>query len=101
MAHITRDEVERVAALARVSLTDEEAERMAAELDTILEYVESLEAVDTEGIEPTSQVIPLATPLREDRAAPPLDPAVAVANAPEAEGSAFVVPKVIEGEDEG
>jgi len=101
MAHITRDEVERVAALARVSLTDEEAERMAAELDTILEYVESLEAVDTEGIEPTSHVIPLATPLREDRATPPLDPAVVVANAPEAEGSAFVVPRVIEGEDEG
>ena len=52
-------------------------------------------------VEPTSHVIPLATPLREDRATPPLDPAVAVANAPEAEGSAFVVPRVIEGEDEG
>jgi Asp-tRNA(Asn)/Glu-tRNA(Gln) amidotransferase C subunit len=46
-------------------------------------------------------VIPLAAPLREDRALAPLDPERAVANAPEREGSAFVVPKVIEGEEEG
>jgi Asp-tRNA(Asn)/Glu-tRNA(Gln) amidotransferase C subunit len=45
--------------------------------------------------------MPLATPLREDRATPGLDPEVALANAPEREGSAFVVPKVIEGEEEG
>ena len=101
MAHITRDEVERVAALARLLLSDEEAERMAAELDTILGYVETLDRLDTDGVEPTSHVIPLATPLRQDRAVAPLDPELALANAPEREGSAFVVPKVIEGEEEG
>jgi aspartyl-tRNA(Asn)/glutamyl-tRNA(Gln) amidotransferase subunit C len=101
MAHITRDEVERVAALARLLLSDEEAERMAAELDTILEYVETLGQLDTNGVEPTSHVIPLATPLRQDRAVAPLDSELALANAPEREGSAFVVPKVIEGEEEG
>ena len=101
MAHITRDEVERVAALARLLLSDEEAERMAAELDTILGYVETLGRLDTEGVAPMSHVIPLATPLREDRSLPPLDPERAVANAPQREGSAFVVPKVIEGEEEG
>ena len=101
MAHITRDEVERVAALARLLLSDEEAERMAAELDTILGYVETLERLDTAGVEPTSHVIPLATPLRQDRAEAPLDPELALANAPAREGSAFVVPKVIEGEEEG
>jgi aspartyl-tRNA(Asn)/glutamyl-tRNA(Gln) amidotransferase subunit C len=101
MPRITRAEVERVAVLARLSLTDAEADRMAAELDTILEYVETLSRVDTSEVEPTSHAIPLATPLREDRASTPLDPEIAVANAPAHEGSAFVVPKVIEDEQEG
>ncbi len=101
MAHISREEVERIAALARLSLSNDEAERMATELDTILGYVETLGEVDTAGIAPTSHVIPLPTPLREDRGGPSLDPEVAVANAPEREGTAFVVPKVIEAEQEG
>ena len=57
--------------------------------------------LDTEGIEPTAHAIPLDTPLRPDHAAPGIDPELAVANAPEAIAGAFVVPKVIEGEDEG
>ncbi|MDH3521179.1 MAG: Asp-tRNA(Asn)/Glu-tRNA(Gln) amidotransferase subunit GatC [Myxococcales bacterium] len=101
MAHITRDGVERVVALARLSLSEPELGRMADELEAILSYVETLSRLDTEGVPPTSHVLPLATPLREDRALPPLDPDLAVANAPEHEGSAFVVPKVIEGEEEG
>ena len=101
MPHITREQVERVASLARLSLTDDEAERMAEELDRILEFVEVLEQVDTEGVEPTSHVMPLQTPLREDRAVESLDPELALANAPLREGTAFVVPKVIEGEEEG
>ncbi len=101
MAHITREEVERIAALARLSLSKDEAERMATELDTILGYVETLAEVDTAGIAPTSHVIPLPTPLREDRGGPSLDPELALANAPEREGTAFVVPKVIEAEQEG
>lgn len=101
MARITRDEVEKVAALARLSLVDGAAERMALELDQILEYAQTLSQVDTTDVEPTAHAIPLPTPLREDRALPPLDPELAVANAPEREGSAFVVPKVIEGDEEG
>ena len=101
MARITREEVEKVAALARLSLGDEAAERMAAELDQILEYAQTLAQVDTTDVEPTAHAIPLPTPLREDRAVPPLDPELAVANAPEREGFAFVVPKVIEGDEEG
>jgi aspartyl-tRNA(Asn)/glutamyl-tRNA(Gln) amidotransferase subunit C len=101
MAHISRDQVERVAALARLSLSEAEAEQMARELEAILVYVETLAEVDTAGIDPTSHPIVLPTPLREDRAEAPLDPELALANAPEREGSAFVVPKVIEGEDEG
>lgn len=101
MAHITRAEVDRIASLARLSLSDAEAEHAAADLDEILGYVELLEQVDTEGVEATSHVIPLATPLREDRAVEPMDPELAVANAPLHQGTAFVVPKVIEGEEEG
>ena len=101
MVRITRDEVAKVAALARLSLGDEAAGRMASELDQILEYAQLLSQVDTTNVEPTAHPIPLPTPLREDRAVPPLDPELAVANAPEREGSAFVVPKVIEGDEEG
>jgi aspartyl-tRNA(Asn)/glutamyl-tRNA(Gln) amidotransferase subunit C len=101
MSHISRGEVQRVVALARLSLSEAELERMAHELDAILGYAETLSRLDTRNVVPTSHVIPVATPLRGDRALPPLDPQLAVANAPEREGSAFVVPKVIEEEEEG
>jgi aspartyl-tRNA(Asn)/glutamyl-tRNA(Gln) amidotransferase subunit C len=99
MARISRKDVEHVVALARLSLSGEELDRMASELDGILGYVETLEAVDTEGVPPTAHVIPLSTPMREDAAVQPLDPERAVANAPERAGSAFVVPQVIGGEE--
>ena len=101
MARISREDVEYVLTLARLSLTGEEVDRMVSELDGVLGYAEALATVDTEGVPPTAHVIPLATPMREDRAAPPLDPEMAVANAPHSAGSAFVVPQVIEGQEEG
>ena len=97
----TRSDVERIAALARLSVTDAEAERLASELEAILAHVEQLSGLDTSEVEPTSHPIELATPLRDDLPEPPLDPELALANAPEREGSAFVVPKVIEGEEAG
>ena len=97
----TRADVERIAALARLSVSDAEAERLAMELEAILRYAEQLASVDTSEVEPTSHPIELATPLREDVPEPALDPELALANAPERDGSAFVVPKVIEGEEEG
>ena len=72
-----------------------------SDLEEILSYVDLLDEADTEGIEPTSHVIPLATPLRRDEVIERLDPELAMSNAPSAEGTAFVVPKVIEGEEEG
>ena len=100
MSRISRDEVRRVAELARLSLGDAEAGALAAELDTILGYAELLRAVDTEGVAPTAHPLPVRMLLREDRAEPPLPPDEALANAPEREGSAFVVPKVLDA-DEG
>ena len=74
---------------------------MALDLDQILDYVGALEQLDTRGVEPTSHPIPFPTPLRSDEPAPPIDPALAVSNAPQAEGTAFVVPRVIDSDDEG
>ena len=101
MAGISRDEVKRVVALARLSVDDVEIDRLQRDLGSILAYVETLAGVDTSGVEPTAHVIPIATPLRDDAPEPAMDPARAVANAPEASGSAFVVPKVIASEEEG
>jgi aspartyl-tRNA(Asn)/glutamyl-tRNA(Gln) amidotransferase subunit C len=101
VAHITRGEVERIAGLARLSLSDAEAERLAVELEAILAYAAQLSALATDDVEPTSHPAEIPTPMREDVAEPPLDPELALANAPAREGSAFVVPKVIEAEEEG
>jgi aspartyl-tRNA(Asn)/glutamyl-tRNA(Gln) amidotransferase subunit C len=99
MSRITREEVARIAGLARLSLEPEESEQVTTQLDAILDYVAQLSAVDTTDIEPTAHAIPLATPLRDDVAGTPMDPDLAVANAPQREGSAFVVPLVIDGEE--
>jgi aspartyl-tRNA(Asn)/glutamyl-tRNA(Gln) amidotransferase subunit C len=98
---IGREDVERVVALARLALDEDELARMARELDAVLGYVASLSQVDTRDVPPTAHVVPLATPLRDDVPSAPLDPELALANAPEREGSSFVVPKVIEAEEEG
>lgn len=101
MARIDRKEVERVAALARLRLSNDEADRMATELDAILGFAESLQVLDTSGVEPTSQPIPLPTPRRDDCPGPALDPDQVVANAPQFADSAFLVPQVIDSETEG
>jgi aspartyl-tRNA(Asn)/glutamyl-tRNA(Gln) amidotransferase subunit C len=101
MSRISRAEVERIAHLARLRLTDVEAEAMTRQLESVLEYVALLDAVDTHGVPPTSFVIPLATPLREDAPGELLPPELAVANAPAARGTAFTVPRVLDDEAEG
>ncbi len=101
MSRISQDEVLRIAELARLLLSEDETQQMTRDLDQVLDYVAALASVETEGVEPTAHVLPLKTPLREDLAAAGMDPELAVSNAPLREGTAFVVPKVIEGEDEG
>lgn len=100
-SRIGRDAVLRVAALARLSLSEAETLGLARDLDRILAYAESLREVDTTGIPPTTHVLAFATPLRDDVPEPPLAPERAVANAPLCSGTAFVVPKMIEGEEAG
>ena len=98
MARITREQVDRIAELARLSLEGEEAEAMERDLERILDYVAALQELDTEGVTPTAHAITLATPVRPDEAEEPMDPELAIANAPESVGTAFVVPKVIDEE---
>lgn len=99
MSRISRDEVARTAALAQLSLSEDEVESMTRDLGQILDHAAQLQNLDTEGIEPTAHALPLPTPMRPDRAQSGMDPEQALANAPFREGTAFVVPKVIEGEE--
>ncbi|MCC6641276.1 MAG: Asp-tRNA(Asn)/Glu-tRNA(Gln) amidotransferase subunit GatC [Deltaproteobacteria bacterium] len=99
MSRITREEVARIASLARLSLDDDESQRTTTQIGAILDYVAQLAEVDTTGIEPTAHAVPLRTPLRADRAQPAMPPELAVANAPQREGTAFVVPLVLDGEE--
>ncbi len=95
MARITISEVEHVAHLARLDFDQEEKERFAKELNDILEFVAQLEEVDTAGVEPAYHALELKNVFREDRVEPSLPPEEALANAPEAEDGAFVVPRII------
>ncbi len=101
MSRIAPEDARRMAALARLRLDGAELVAVTAELERILDYVDLLSEVDTEAVEPTAHVIPLATPVREDVPGGELAPEEAVANAPAAEGTAFSVPKVLDGEAEG
>ena len=93
---ITREEVRRIAALARLSLDDAEAEALTSELDAILRYVDVLRTLDTSGVAPTAQVGEQTTPLREDEPRPSLSQAEALAAAPRSAGGAFVVPRTVD-----
>jgi aspartyl-tRNA(Asn)/glutamyl-tRNA(Gln) amidotransferase subunit C len=96
---ITEAEVRRVAELANLSLTDQEVGRMQRDLDSILEYMDQLNALDTSGVEPMAQVLYEAeetATLREDAPQAPLSNQEALGSAPLSGGGYFKVPKVIE-----
>lgn len=89
---IDREQVLHVARLARLSLDDEEVERMSRELSGILDHVEAIGALDLEGVEPTTHVVQLENVLREDVPEPSLTRERALAGAPDAAGDYFRVP---------
>lgn len=97
MAAITREQVEHVADLARLSLTPEEAERLTEQLNQILAFAHKLNELDTDGVEPTSHVLPLANVMRDDEVRPSIPREEALKNAPDHADGLFRVPKVIEG----
>jgi aspartyl-tRNA(Asn)/glutamyl-tRNA(Gln) amidotransferase subunit C len=89
---ISRDEVLHVARLARLALTEEEVERLGAQLNAILEAVGKVAELDLEGVEPTAHPLDLVNVWAEDEPAPCLPVEQALANAPESEGGFFKVP---------
>ena len=94
---ISEDEVRYVAALANLSLTDEEVAKFRRDLDGILEHIDTLNAIDVEGVEPMAQVLfGENDALREDVQQPCLSNEAALANAPQSGAGYFKVPKVIE-----
>ncbi len=93
---ITKQDVEKVAKLARLDVTETEKEAFTQQLGGILAYVEKLNALKTAGVEPTATVLGQANVFREDEARASLPVEQAVANAPESAQGYFVVPKIIE-----
>jgi len=94
---ITLDQVRQVAFLARLSLAPGEEEVMAGEMSRILEYVDSLQELDTEGIEATFQVLLRRNVMRPDQVTASLAAAQVLANAPAQQESHFLMPRIIAG----
>ncbi len=88
--------VRKVARLARIAEPEERLEPLAKELSGILNWIEQLNEVDTDGVEPMTSAVQVKLPMREDVVTDGGDPAKVLANAPKTANNFFVVPKVVE-----
>ncbi|HON58232.1 MAG TPA: Asp-tRNA(Asn)/Glu-tRNA(Gln) amidotransferase subunit GatC [Smithella sp.] len=93
---ISAKEVEYVAHLARLAITEEEKEKFTAQLNDILLYIDQLNELNTDGVEPTSHAISVTNAFREDKILDSIGTQASLANAPDARGDFFRVPKVID-----
>ena len=93
---VDRDTVKRVARLARIAVSDEEAEALKGELNVILGFVEQLNEVDVSGVAPMTAVVSMPTKLRDDVVTEGDQPGRVLGNARARDGDFFVVPKVVE-----
>jgi aspartyl-tRNA(Asn)/glutamyl-tRNA(Gln) amidotransferase subunit C len=98
MMAITKKDVEEIALLSRLEMSDEELEMMTTQLSQILEYASMLNELDIRDVEPTMHAVPLTNVLRDDVAKESLPLEKVLANAPESFGGFFRVPRII---DEG
>ncbi|AEF94580.1 Aspartyl/glutamyl-tRNA(Asn/Gln) amidotransferase subunit C [Desulfotomaculum nigrificans CO-1-SRB] len=92
---ISKKDVEHVALLGRLELSEEEKELYTQQLNKILEAARALQELDTADIPPTAHVLPIQNVFREDRVGQHMDPEKALANAPEREENFFKVPKIV------
>lgn len=95
MVIISREEVEHVAWLARLELTEEEKEAYTHQLNAILDFMQQLNELDTTNVEPMAHVVPLVNVLREDEVKPGLPHEEALAGAPDQDRGQFRVPKIV------
>ena len=93
---VDKNTVRKVARLARIAMPEERLEPMAKELNGILAWIEQLNEVKTEGVEPMTSVADMTLPLRADKVDDGGDAAAALKNAPEAAEGFYAVPKVVE-----
>jgi aspartyl-tRNA(Asn)/glutamyl-tRNA(Gln) amidotransferase subunit C len=93
---LTKEEVEHIARLARLDLTDEQKARYRKQLEAILDHVARLQAVDTGDVLPTASVLAGLTPLRADEPQPGLDKEDLLGNAPQQDDDQFRIPPVFE-----
>lgn len=93
---LSKEQVEHVAHLARVGVTEEEVERFSHQLSDVLEYFERLDEVDTEDVPPTSHTLALHNVMREDEAHPSYDVEAILANAPDQQERRFRVRVILE-----
>lgn len=93
---ISKEEIEHIASLARLSLSEKEKELFGSQLSSILDYMEKLNELDTKDIEPTSHVLPLSNVMRDDIPRPSIPREDALLNAPDHTDKFYRVPKIIE-----
>lgn len=93
---ITKELVEYVAELSRIKLDEQSTEKMQKELGAIVDYMEILNQLDTENVEPLSHVFSITNVMREDDVKPSYDRADILQNAPEHTDETFIVPKTVE-----
>ena len=92
MSSLSREQVLHVARLARLDLDDAEVEKLAGELDKVVDWIDKIAELDLEGVEPTSHVVDVENVLREDVPSDCLDPEIALASAPDPAPGGFRVP---------
>jgi aspartyl-tRNA(Asn)/glutamyl-tRNA(Gln) amidotransferase subunit C len=93
---ITEETVQYVAALAKLTVSEEEKQKVAKDLENILDYIASMDELDTDGIEPMSHVLPVKNVFREDVVVNQDDRERLLKNAPKKKDGSFVVPKTVE-----
>ncbi|GAB3042959.1 Asp-tRNA(Asn)/Glu-tRNA(Gln) amidotransferase subunit GatC [Virgibacillus ainsalahensis] len=96
MADISKDQVKHVANLARLEITEEEAEMFTDQLSSIITYAEQLNELDTDGVEPTTHVLDLKNVMRKDEPKKTITQEDALKNAPDKESGHFRVPSILE-----
>lgn len=92
---ITKDQVATIARLARLAPSEEQLDRFARQVDGILDYMDVLNGLDTTGVEPLYSPVDVPSPLRADEACARRTREEILANAPEADGTFFVVPRIV------
>lgn len=93
---ITPELIKYLESLARIELTEEEEEKVGRELQELVSYIDTLGELNTDGVEAMSHCFPITNVFREDEVEVHMTPEEVVANAPESQDGAFVVPKTVE-----